>query len=196
MILCKNLSFLNVSLGKCEGSRLVGGTRLVVFPRFLTRKGRRTPRAGTPTPLRVVTSPSGRDPPPSLLHLFGKGQGARGPGWRGGPGSWLSRTVSGLGVGIPQAGSPNEPGPLVSPDSLSPSVSPLKHHHRPVDFKKSDLAQPKMLITVRAEISTEFILGREGPVIFKTFLLELIAFRLIPGICPARRAKPENYWKR
>ena len=36
-----------------------------------------------------------------LLHLFEKGQGARGPGSRGGPGSWLSRTPGGLGVGIP-----------------------------------------------------------------------------------------------
>ena len=49
--------------------------------------------------------------------------------------------------------------------------------------------------TVRAEIITELILERAGPVIFKTFLLELIAFRLIPVICPARRTKPENYWK-
>ena len=35
---------------------------------------------------------------------------------------------------------------------------------------------------------------RAGPVIFKTFLLELIALRLIPVISP-RRGKPENYWK-
>ena len=50
--------------------------------------------------------------------------------------------------------------------------------------------------TVRAEIITELILKRAGPVIFKTFLLELIAFRPIPVICPARGVKPENYWKR
>ena len=50
--------------------------------------------------------------------------------------------------------------------------------------------------TVRAEIMTELILKRAGPVIFKTFLLELIAFRPIPVICPARGVKPENYWKR
>ena len=31
---------------------------------------------------------------------------------------------------------------------------------------------------------------------FKKFLLEFIAFRLIPVICPARRAKPENCWIR
>ena len=49
--------------------------------------------------------------------------------------------------------------------------------------------------TVRAEIITELILKRAGPVIFKTFLLELIAFRPIPVICPARGVKPENYWK-
>ena len=54
----------------------------------------------------------------------------------------------------------------------------------------------KILNTVRAEIITELIPKRAGPVILKTFLLELIAFRLIPVICPARRAKPENYWKR
>ena len=51
------------------------------------------------------------------------------------------------------------------------------------------------LHTVRAKIITELILERAGPVIFKTFLLKLIALRLIPVISPARRAKPENYWK-
>ena len=51
-------------------------------------------------------------------------------------------------------------------------------------------------ITVRAEIITELILKRAVPVIFKTFLLEIIAFRPIPVICPARGVKPENYWKR
>ena len=50
--------------------------------------------------------------------------------------------------------------------------------------------------TVCAEIITELIPERAGPVIFKTFLLELIAFGLIPVICPARGVKPENYWKR
>ena len=46
------------------------------------------------------------------------------------------------------------------------------------------------------KIITELILERAGPVIFKTFLLKLIAFRPIPVIFPARGAKPENYWKR
>ena len=50
--------------------------------------------------------------------------------------------------------------------------------------------------TVRSEIITESILERAGPVIFKTFLLEFIAFRLITVIYPTRRAKPEDYWKR
>ena len=50
--------------------------------------------------------------------------------------------------------------------------------------------------TVRAEIITELILERADPLIFKIFLLELRAFRLIPLICPARRATPENHWKR
>ena len=51
-------------------------------------------------------------------------------------------------------------------------------------------------LTVCAESITELILKRAGPVIFKTLLLELTAFRPIPVICPAREVKPENYWKR
>ena len=43
---------------------------------------------------------------------------------------------------------------------------------------------------------TELSLERAGPVIFRTFALELIAFRLIPAICPARRGIPESDWKR
>ena len=50
--------------------------------------------------------------------------------------------------------------------------------------------------TVRAEIVTELILKRAVQVISMNFLLELIPFRLIPVIRPARKAKPENYWKR
>ena len=50
--------------------------------------------------------------------------------------------------------------------------------------------------TVCGEIITELVLQRAGPAILKTFLLALTAFRLIPVICPARRAKRENYWKR
>ena len=50
--------------------------------------------------------------------------------------------------------------------------------------------------TVRAEIITELIPERAGPVIFKTFLLELIAVRPIPAFCPARGVKSENYWTR
>ena len=48
-----------------------------------------------------------------------------------------------------------------------------------------------IVFTVRAEIITEFILKRAGPVIFKTLLLELIAYRPIPVICRARGEKPE-----
>ena len=46
-------------------------------------------------------------------------------------------------------------------------------------------------ITVRAENITELILERAGPVVFKTFLLELKASRLIPVIflfCKKRKA--------
>ena len=46
------------------------------------------------------------------------------------------------------------------------------------------------------KLITEVIPERVGPVIFKELLLELIAFRLIPVISPARREKPVNYWKR
>ena len=46
----------------------------------------------------VTPTPSSLNPSPPLLHLFGKGKGARGPG------SWLSRTVGGFGVGIPPKG--------------------------------------------------------------------------------------------
>ena len=42
----------------------------------------------------------------------------------------------------------------------------------------------------------ELILERAGPVIFKASLLELMAFWKIPVMCPARRARHENYWKR
>ena len=52
------------------------------------------------------------------------------------------------------------------------------------------------LLTVRADIITEWFLERAGPIIFKTVLLELKAFQLIPVIFSARRGKPENYWKR
>ena len=41
------------------------------------------------------------------------------------------------------------------------------------------MGAPEM-VTVRAEIITEFILERTGPVISKTFSLEFQTFRLIP----------------
>ena len=78
-----------IAMGKCEGSRLVGGTRLVVFPRCLTPYRPKNTTSRDPYP------PSSRDPPfrpgplPPSAPLW-EGQGARGPGSRGGPGSWLS----------------------------------------------------------------------------------------------------------
>ena len=65
-----------------------------------------------------------------------------------------------------------------------------------IDCGSALVSENSRLTTVRAEIITELILKRADPVIFKTFLLELIAFRPIPVICPARGVKPENYWKR
>ena len=96
-------------VGKCEGSRLDGGTRLVVFPCFLAPCRPKNTTSRDPYPLRAGTPLPAGTPPP-LLHLFGKGQGVRGPGSRWGPGSWLSWTVGGLAVGIPRAGSPQQAG--------------------------------------------------------------------------------------
>ena len=87
-------------LGKCEGSRLVGGTRLVVFSRFLApHRPKRDPPlpAGTP-------------------YLFGKGNGARGPGSRGGPGSGFLELLAVWAWEYHEPGPPNEPGPLASPE--------------------------------------------------------------------------------
>ena len=41
------------------------------------------------------------------------------------------------------------------------------------------------------KITTELILKGAFPLNFKIFLLELLAFRPIPAICPARGAKPK-----
>ena len=49
--------------------------------------------------------------------------------------------------------------------------------------------------TVHTETITELFLERADPAMLKTFLLELIPFRLIPVIGTARSGKPENYWK-
>ena len=49
---------------------------------------------------------------------------------------------------------------------------------------------------VRTETDYWMNSGEGGSSIFSDSLMELIAFRLLPVICPARRAKPENYWKR
>ena len=43
-------------------------------------------------------------------------------------------------------------------------------------------------IHVRAETITEVILERAGPIMFKAFLLEFTAFRLIPVTCPVTGA--------
>ena len=100
----------SVRLGKCEGSRLVGGTRLVVFPRCLTPyKPKNTTSRDPYTPFELGPPLPAGTPLP-LLPPFGKGQEARGPGSRGGSRLWLSRTAGGLAVGIPRAGSPQRAG--------------------------------------------------------------------------------------
>ena len=59
--------------GKVPGVPARWGTRLVVSLRFLTRTGRRTARARTPTLLRARTTPSGRD----LGRIEALGEGLR-----------------------------------------------------------------------------------------------------------------------
>ena len=104
---------LMFSLGKCEGSRLVGGTRLVVYPHFLTPYSQRTPRAVTP--LRAGTPPPLRPAP--IQHLFEKGKGARGPGSRA---SSPARGCLGLWAvwawEYHEPETPFEPAPLAAPD--------------------------------------------------------------------------------
>ena len=66
-----------------------------------------------PLPARTLSPPH-----PSCTSLGrGKGKGSR---LERGPGSWLSRTVGGLGGGIPQTGTPLEPGHLASPEFFCP----------------------------------------------------------------------------
>ena len=64
-----------------------------------------------------------------------------------------------------------------------------------LDWQKWNIRVKTLTYTVRTEIITELILERADPVIFKTFLLEIIALALFPVICPARQAKPKNCWK-
>ena len=79
---------------------------------------------------------------------------------------------------------------------LGPICFPILGRRPETYFLAHHLRIDEIVTTVRAEIITELFLKRAGPVIFKTFLLELIVFRPIPVICPARGVKPENYWKR
>ena len=90
----------------------------MVFQRCLTpyRPQNATSRDPYPPP-SSRDPPSGRDPSP-LLRLFGKEQGARGPGSRGG-----SRLVAfSMWAVWPwechEPGPANEPGPLASPEKL------------------------------------------------------------------------------
>ena len=76
----------------------------MVFPRFLTPHRPKNTTSRDPYPPSSRDPPFRHDPPPPAP--LWEGQGARGPGSRGGPGPWLSGTVSGLGVRIPRARSP------------------------------------------------------------------------------------------
>ena len=75
-----------------------------------------------------------------------------------------------------------------TPVAAMPTTSTMALFSAPISLDHAGLQ-------IQFEIITELILKRAGPVIFKTFLLELIAFRPIPVICPARGVKTENYWK-
>ena len=68
-----------LSMRKCHRSRLVGGTRLVVFPRFLTPYRPKNTTSRDPYPPSSRDPPSGRDPSPPSAPLR---QGARGKGSR------------------------------------------------------------------------------------------------------------------
>ena len=95
------MSLTKVRRGK--GSLRVGGTRLVVFP-----------RPNHPQ-FKKATSRDPLEPGPLALPLPKEvqGGGGGGPGRKGGPGSKGSSACTGSrSVGIPRAGSPNEPGPL------------------------------------------------------------------------------------
>ena len=89
----------------------------MVFPRFSAPFWPKNTTSRDPYPPSSRDPPSGRDPPPSAP--LWEGARVRGPGLRGGPGSWLSRTVGGLAVGIPRARVPptsRDPLPLLTND--------------------------------------------------------------------------------
>ena len=107
-------------LGKCEGSRLVGGSRLVVFPRLLTPYRPKNTTSRDPYP------PSSRDPPsrpgPPLAPIWeggrGKGQGV--PAREGVPARGSLELWAVWAWEYHEPGPPNEPGPFVSPDPCPP----------------------------------------------------------------------------
>ena len=71
---------------------------------------------------------------------------------------------------------------------------PIYHHTRNCYLSSSNKFQGNgsgiSETTVRTEMITELILESAGPVVFKTVLLELIAFRLIPVIfCKKSKAR-------
>ena len=107
-----SLEFLTL-VGKYEGSQHVGGTRLVVFPRFLAPYRPKNTTSRDPYPPSSPDPPFRPGPPPPPAPLW---EGARGKGSRLERGSRLVAfsNCERLGVGIPRAGSP-----LTSRDPLS-----------------------------------------------------------------------------
>ena len=122
-------SYLHAAhLGTCEGSRLVGGTRLVVFPRCLTPYRPKNTTSRDPYP------PSSRDPPfrPGplpLLHLFGKGKGQGVPAREGVPARGSLELWAVWPWEYHEPGPPNEPGPLDSPDHPMARLRPFTVSH-------------------------------------------------------------------
>ena len=117
-----NLHNLRPSIRRDKGSRLVGGTRLVVFPR---PNRSQFEKATSRDPL------SSRDPLPLAPSQRGAGWGvparSGGPGSKGGrgPGSWCSSACTGSRiVGIPWAESPQRAG--------TPRIFPIKGEDRVV----------------------------------------------------------------
>ena len=97
----------------------------------------------------LVLGGGGIPPTPPPRTYLGRGKGQTVPAREGGPGSWFSRTVGGLGGGIPRAGSPlAEPGPLASPDfgqAQNPSSKPepwFRFQPKPHSFRGRQGSMP------------------------------------------------------
>ena len=70
-------------------------------------------------------------------------------------------------------------------------LTSLKTVSRDVGYRSDSIAISRDMGLLKEQAVKDYCLRRNY---FKTFLLELIAVRLIPVICPAGRARTNNYW--